>query len=68
MITVKKAAYKKPDKPGFNPVKAVNKTSHEYAEAATVHGISYACDVKNRVFPRIIWTVIVLIFGKYRVL
>ena len=48
----------------IHPKKALNITSHEYAEAATVHGISYACNSHNKVLPRIAWSLIVLILGK----
>ncbi len=49
-------------KQGVGPGKAFVNTSHEYAEAATVHGVSYACSRSLQLVPRILWVIIVLLF------
>ena len=48
---------------GLKPCKAVATTGREFANATSIHGISYICDTNVLGFERILWFVIVTCFA-----
>ena len=41
----------------------VTKTVHEYAEATSIHGIAYIFESGRLSFERLLWLILVLVFG-----
>ena len=45
------------------PCPVVTKTVHEYAEATSIHGIAYIFESGRLSFERLLWLILVLVFG-----
>ena len=48
---------------GLKPCKAVATTGHEFANATSIHGISYIFDTNILILERILWLIIVTFFA-----
>ena len=46
-----------------NPCPVLTKTVHEYAEATSIHGIAYIFESGRLSFERLLWLILVLVFG-----